>query len=111
MGGLEDRLRRLEDESSRAGIPSWAEYESARNRHWVRTLLSAFAKIPGDYKPERRLSKENRALLEGDTEERRQRDHDTIVRYEDAHGVGHDRDALAEKARLRLRGVGRTKER
>ena len=29
---------------------------------------------------------------------------------EDAHGVRYDRDALAEKARLRLRDVGRTED-
>ena len=37
-----------------------------------------------------------------------QRDRDIIVRYEDAHGVRHDRNDLAEKARLRLREVGRS---
>ena len=63
----------------------------------------------GEERPERRLSKkENRALLEGDTEEQRQRDRDIIVRYEDAHSVRYDRDSLAEKARLRLREVGRS---
>jgi hypothetical protein len=76
----------------------------------VRTLLSAFAKIPGGYKPERHLSKQNRALIEGDTEEQRKRDRDIIVRYEDEHGVRYDRDSLAEKARLRLREVGRTED-
>jgi hypothetical protein len=107
MGGLEDRLRRLEDESSRAGIPSWTEYQSARDRHWVRTLMSAFAKMPS-HLGRATLSEENRALLDGDTEERRKSDRDIIVRYEDAHGVRHDHDSLAEKARLRLRDVGRS---
>ena len=110
MGGLEDRIRRLEDESSRAGIPSWQEYQSAKDRQWVRTLISAFAKMPSGYKPERHLSKETLAVLEGDTEEQRQRDRDIIARYEDAHGVRYDRDDLAEKARLRLREVGRTED-
>jgi hypothetical protein len=76
----------------------------------VRTLLSAFAKIPGEYKPECHLSKETLAVLEGDTEEQHQRDRDVIARYEDAHGVRYDRDALAEKARLRIREVGRSSE-
>ena len=49
------------------------------------------------------LSKETLAVLEGDAEEQRQRDRDIIVRY--------DRDALAEKARLRLRDVGHTEDR
>ena len=54
------------------------------------------------------LSEQNRALIEGDTEEQHKTDRDIIVRYEDAHGVRYDRDALAEKARLRLRDVGRS---
>ncbi len=99
--------RRLENEAARAGIPSWAEYESARNRQWVRTLLSAFSRMP-PHKGRPTLSKENRALIEGDTEEQRKRDRDIIVRYEDAHGVHYDRDDLAEKARLWLRDVGRS---
>jgi hypothetical protein len=49
-------------------------------------------------------------VLEGDNEEQRQRDRDIIVRYEDAHGVHYDWDALAEKAQLRLRDVGRTED-
>jgi hypothetical protein len=108
MGGLEDRIRRLENESSRAGTPSWQEYQSAKNRQWVRTLLSAFAKIPGGYKPERHLSKETFAVLEGDTEEQRKGDCDVIVRYEAAHEVHYDLDALADKARQKLRDVGRS---
>jgi hypothetical protein len=76
----------------------------------VRTLLSAFAKIPGEYKPERHLSKETLAVLEGDTEEQHQRDRDVIARYEDAHGVRYDRDARAEKSRQKLSDVGRFSE-
>jgi type II secretory pathway component PulJ len=110
MGGLEDRIRRLENESSRAGTPSWHEYQAAKNRQWVRTLLSAFSRMEG-YKGRPTLSEDNRALIEGDTEERRKPDRDIIVRYEDAHGVRYDRDALAEKARLRLREVGHTEDR
>ena len=64
--------------------------------------------MPGEERPERRLSKEDRALLEGDTEEQRQRDRDVIARYEEAHGVHYDLDALAEKARQKLREVGRS---
>ena len=107
MGSLEDRIRRLENEASHADVPSWHEYESARNRQWVRSILSSFSKMP-PYKGRPTLSEENRALIEGDTEEQRQRDRDIIVRYEDAHGVHYDRGSLAEKARLRLRDVGRS---
>jgi hypothetical protein len=90
-------------------VPSWQEYQAAKNRQWVRSILSAFSRMPS-HKGRPTLSEENRALLEGDNEEQRKRDRDIIVRYEDAHGVGHDRDALAEKARLRLRDVGRSSE-
>ena len=76
---------------------------------WVRTLLSALSKMSDERWPERpTLSKENRALLEGDTEEQRKTDRDIIVRFEEAHDVRHDLDELAEKARLRLREVGRS---
>ena len=107
MGSLDDRIRRLEDESSRAGIPSWQEYQSAKNRQWVRIVQSAFSRMPS-HKGRPTLSKDNRPLIEGDTKEQRKRDRDIIVRYEDAHGVRYDRDSLAEKARLRLREVGRS---
>jgi type II secretory pathway component PulJ len=70
-------------------------------------VLSAFSRMEG-YKGRPTLSKENLALIEGDTEERRKQNRDIIVRYEDAHGVHYDRDSLAEKARLRLRDVGRS---
>ena len=46
-------------------------------------------------------------MIEGDTEEQRKRDRDIIVRYEDAHGVRYDLDALAVQARQKLRDVGR----
>jgi len=108
MGGLEDRLRRLEKEAARAGVPGWKEYEAASDRERVRTLMSAFSKMLGKHNPERRHSEQDRALLEGDTEEQRQRDRDVIAWYEEAHGVQHDPDALAEKARQRLRDVGRS---
>jgi hypothetical protein len=96
-------------------VPSWQKYQSAKDRQWVRSILSALAKTPyarraGNYKPERHLTKETLAVLEGDTEEQRKRDRDIIVRYEDAHGVRYERDVLAEKARLRLREVGRSSE-
>ena len=108
MGGLEDRLRRLEKEAARASVPGWQEYEAARDRERARVLLSAFSKMPGEHKPERRLSEEDRALLEGDSEEQRQRDRDVIARYEEAHGVHYDLDALAEKAKVMLMEVGRS---
>ena len=101
------RIARLERQAGVKDVPSWHEYESARNRQWVRSILSSFSKMP-PHKGRPTLSEENRALIEGDTEEQRKRDRDIIVRYEDAHGVRHDRDELAEKARLRLREVGRT---
>ena len=107
MGSLEDRIRRLENEASHADVPSWHEYESARNRQWVRSILSSFSKMP-PHKGRPTLSEENRALLEGDTEEQRKHDLDVIVRHEDAHDVRYDQDSLAEKARLRLREVGRS---
>ena len=47
MGGLDNRIRRLEDKASRADVPGWQEYEAARNRERARVLLSAFAKMPG----------------------------------------------------------------
>ena len=114
MGGLEDRIRRLEDEAAREDAPTWQEYQAAKDRQWVRALLSALAKTTyarrvGDYKPERHLSKETLAVLEGDCEEQRQRDPDVIARYEDAHGVHYDRDVLAEKARQKRRDVGHSK--
>lgn len=110
MGGLEDRLRRLETEAARAGVPGWQEYEAARNRERARVLLSAYVtKMPGEHKPGRHLSKETLAPLEGDTEEQRQRDRDVIARYEEAHGVRYNLDSLAEKARQKLREVGRSK--
>lgn len=108
MGGLEDRLRRLENEAARAGVPSWAEYEGARTRQWARIMLLAFSKMPGEERSRQRLSKENRALLEGDTEEQRKGDSDVIARYEEAHGVSYDLDAIAEQARQKLREVGRS---
>jgi hypothetical protein len=66
-----NRITRLERRAGAKAVPIWHEYQSAKN-----------------------------PLLEGDTEEQRQRDRDIIVRY--------DRDALAEKARLRLQDVGRS---
>ena len=96
----------LERRQQAKAVPSWYEYESARNRQWARSILSAFSRMP-PHKGRPTLSEENRALIEGDTEEQRKRDRDIIVRYEDAHGVRYDLDALAEQARQKLRDVGR----
>ena len=101
------RITRLERRVGAKDVPGWHEYESARNRQWVRSILSSFSKMPS-HKGRPTLSKENRALIEGDTEEQHKRDLDVIVRYEDAHGVRYDRNSLAEKARQRLREVGRS---
>ena len=102
-----NRITRLERRAGAKAAPSWHEYESARNRQWVRSVLSAFSRMPS-HKGRPTLSEENRALIEDDTEEQRKRDRDIIVRYEDAHGVRYDRDSLADKARVRLREVGRS---
>jgi len=108
MGGLEDRIRHLENEASRADVPSWQEYQAAKSREKVRTLLSAYSKLPGEERSGRHLSEKDRALLEGDTEEQRKGDRDVIARYEEAHGVHYDLDALAEKSRQKLSEVGRS---
>ena len=99
MGGLDNRIRRLEDKASRADVPGWQEYEAARNRERARVLLSAFAKMPGEHKPERHRSEQDRRFLARDTEEQRKQDAEVIARYEEAHGVHYDLDVLAEKAR------------
>ena len=77
-------------------------FESCRAR------VQKYARRVGDYKPERHLSKENRALIEGDTEEQRKGDHNVIARYEAAHEVHYDLDVPADKARQKLRDVGRS---
>lgn len=69
-------------------------------------MLLAFSKMSGEERSRRRLSKENRALLESDTEEQKAEDRDVIARYEEVHGVSYDLDALAEQARQKLREVG-----
>ena len=41
-----------------------------------------------------------------DTEEQKAKDADVIHRYEEANGMHYDLDALAERARQKLRVVG-----
>lgn len=105
--GLHDRLRRLEAHAERRSVPTWAEYWPAAQRERARNLDSAFCKLAniggGDPRP---FFKEDRALLEGDTEEQRKQDRDVIARYEEGYGVHYDLDVLAEKARQQLREVG-----
>ncbi len=79
-----NRITRLERRQQAKAAPSWHEYQSAKNRQWVRSVLSAFSRMPR-HKGRPTLSKENRALIEGDTEEQRKRDRDIIARYEDGH--------------------------
>ncbi len=99
----------MEKKAARANVPTWEAYFAATQRENARNMLLAFAKIPGEEAPARRmLSEEERGLLVGDTPEQRERDADTIARYEAAHGTGADLDGEAEKAYQKLRGVGRS---
>ena len=107
MGGLEDRLRRLEAHAERKNVPAWTEYWPAAQRERARNLDSAFRKLAdngsGDPRP---LSEEDPRLLANDTEEQKAKDADVIRRYKEVHGPSDEEiAAYAERARAQLSSV------
>lgn len=117
LRGLKSRLARLEQKLKPAKVVTWAEFDEAATRDRTRNAFSARWKlwqIKGWDREEllRSFSDRDRAFLESDTDEQREKDEDVMRRYEAAHGTT-DRSpgSYAERARQRLRGMVRLDDR
>ncbi len=100
---LEARIeRKLKKKSAR--VPSWREFDGAATRQRARNLHSAYGKLAPDL-PGRMLSEKELAMLEADTDKRREEDADIVERYRKGHRLSDGEiaaDADAARRRLRL---------
>jgi hypothetical protein len=101
MGGLEDRLRRLEERLVRQ--PSIDEYLDASNRQQVRALRTLAERLEkygfdGGYL----FVEANRRMLAEDTPERRERDQETVEAWNRAQGIVPELEGAKEKLLAKL---------